>query len=336
MRKDSHCLLGVLLCTVISNSALGQSRSDMIERCAQLADLDLPDTTVTAVSLEATDQFVPPGEEAALRLPDFCRLEGVISPTVGFEVWLPIAGWNGKLQLVGNGGMAGTISYRAMGRALARGYATASTDTGHRAGPVPFDASWASGGMDLIEDFGHRALHVTTERAKSVVRAFYAAAPQYSYFVGCSKGGQQGLMEAQRYPDDFDGIIAGNPANDWTRFYAGGHLWYSLAMLEDEESWIPPAKLRALGEAVNNACDADDGIRDGILMNPQVCDFQPASLSCEGGNDRNSCLTPKQVRAVESIWSGVRNTGGELIFPGLVPGGEAAPGGWSTLSLIHI
>ena len=330
MRKDSHCLLGVLLCTVISNSALGQSRSDMIERCAQLADLDLPDTTVTAASLEAADQFVPPGEEAALRLPDFCRLEGVISPTVGFEVWLPIAGWNGKLQLVGNGGMAGTISYRAMGRALARGYATASTDTGHRAGPVPFDASWASGRMDLIEDFGHRALHVTTERAKSVVRAFYAAAPQYSYFVGCSKGGQQGLMEAQRYPDDFDGIIAGNPANDWTRFYAGGHLWYSLAMLEDEESWIPPAKLQALGEAVNNACDADDGIRDGILMNPQACDFQPASLSCEGGNDRNSCLTPKQVRAVESIWSGVRNTGGELIFPGLVPGGEAAPGGWST------
>ena len=150
MRKDSHCLLGVLLCTVISNSALGQSRSDMIEQCAQLADLDLPDTTVTAASLEAADQFVPPGEEAALRLPDFCRLEGVISPTVGFEVWLPIAGWNGKLQLVGNGGMAGTISYRALGRALARGYATASTDTGHRAGPIPFDASWASGRMDPV------------------------------------------------------------------------------------------------------------------------------------------------------------------------------------------
>ena len=157
MRQDNCWLLGALFCAVISSSTFGQSRADVFERCAKLADLDLLDTTVSAASLELADQFVPPGEEVALELPGFCRLEGVVSPAIGFEVWLPIADWNGKLQLVGNGGMAGKISYRAMGRALVRGYATASTDTGHKASPVPFDASCASGRMDLIEDFGHRA-----------------------------------------------------------------------------------------------------------------------------------------------------------------------------------
>ena len=117
MRQNSYWLLGAFFCAVISSSTLGPSRADVVERCAKLADLDLLDTTVSAASLEPADQFAPPGEEVAFELPGFCRLEGVISPAIGFEVWLPIAGWNGKLQLVGNGGMAGEISYRAMGRA---------------------------------------------------------------------------------------------------------------------------------------------------------------------------------------------------------------------------
>jgi feruloyl esterase len=139
-----------------------------------------------------------------------------------------------------------------------------------------------------------------------------------------------GLMEAQRYPYDFDGIVAGNPANDWTRFYAGAHLWYSFAMLADEEAWIPRSKLPALGNAVNAACDTLDGIKDGILQNPLACNFEPVTLTCQTGIDNDSCLTPKQVTAVENIWAGVTNSAGELIYPGLVPGGEAAPGGWST------
>jgi len=298
-----------------------------VRACEQLTSLTLDMTTITAAEIVAANGFVPPGTDTALTTPAFCRLQGVTRPTVKFEVWLPATDWNRKFQVVGNGGMAGTISYSPMAAALRRGYATASTDTGHEAGP-PFDASWASGRPDLIEDFGHRGLHRTTVNGKKAVKALYQASPDYSYFVGCSKGGQQGLMEAQRYPHDFDGIVAGDPANDWTRFYAGAHLWYSLAMLADEEAWIPPAKLPALGSAVNEACDARDGIEDGILMDPLACRFRPGSLACPAGTDDDSCLTPKQVSAVEKIWSGVSDSAGELVYPGLVPGGEAAPGGW--------
>ena len=145
--------------------------------------------------------------------------------------------------------MAGVISHAAMINAFRRGYAVASTDTGHvRPGTSGFDASWAIDRPDLVEDFGHRAIHVTAEHGKAIVAAFYDRGPDHSYFVGCSKGGQQALMEAQRYPDDFDGIIAGNPANDWTRFYAGTHLWYSLATLREPESYVPPREAAAAGE----------------------------------------------------------------------------------------
>ena len=299
------------------------------DSCAQLLDLALPDTTVRSAQLIPAGPFTPPGLSTPLDLPSFCRFVGVTTPAVNFEVWLPMTTWNGKFQGVGNGGMAGSISYAAMSTALKRGYATASTDTGHTAGDLPFDASWALGRPDLVEDFGHRALHVTTVNAKSVVAAFYGEPPQYSYYVGCSKGGQQGLMEAQRYPEDYDGLIAGDPANDWTRFYAGAHLWYSLAILDDPESFIPPTKLQTLGDAVDAACDANDGIVDGVLQDPRRCDFEPADLTCPVGTDAPSRLTAKQVRAVERIWSGVSDATGKPIYPGLVPGGEAAPGGWS-------
>lgn len=326
-RFVSGCAMGFAL-VLAALPVAAQQVLPTSQQCLDLARLGLPETTVVATEVVASNTFVAPGADVPTPLPEFCRVRAVSEPAVQFEVWLPMSDWNGKFQVVGNGGMAGTISYDAMGNALSRGYATASTDTGHEAGP-PFDASWASGRIDLIEDFGHRALHLTTLHGKTIVAAFYQSPPAYSYYMGCSKGGQQGLMEAQRYPEDFDGIVAGNPANDWTRFYAGAHLWYSLAMLADEEAWIPPAKLKTLGDAVNQSCDGQDGIRDGILMNPLACNFEPASLLCEAGTDNNACLTPKQVTAVEKIWSGVSNSRGELIFPGLVPGGESDPGGWA-------
>jgi feruloyl esterase len=297
--------------------------------CSSLAGLALADTAISLAQPVTDPSFTTPGGDRIDDLPAFCRVAATTEPAVNFEVWLPVSDWNGKYQSVGNGGMAGTISYPAMAGALRRGYAVASTDTGHVAGPVPFDASWASGRPDLIEDFGHRAMHVTTVNAKRITEAFYGTPPDYSYYVGCSKGGQQGLMEAQRYPGDFDGIVAGNPANDWTRFYAGAHLWYSLALLDDEQSFIPPSKLPALGNAVDAACDLLDGIADGILADPRRCGFEPSSLTCPAGTDTDTCLTPKQVRAVEKIWAGATSPAGEPIFPGLVPGGEAAAGGWS-------
>ena len=296
--------------------------------CAALAALELPATTLRSAEIVPAGTFTPPGASSALTIPSICRVAGVAEPAVAFEVWLPVDDWNGKFHVSGNGGMAGVISYGAMAGALRRGYAAASTDTGHvRPGAGGFDASWALGRPDLVEDFGHRALHVTAENGKAIATAFYERPPRYSYYVGCSKGGQQGLMEAQRYPEDFDGIVAGNPANDWTRFYAGAHLWYALATLRDPGSYIPPSKLPALAAAVNDACDTLDGLADGVLDDPRACRFDPAALTCPGGEDHDGCLTPPQVQAVRDIWAGSRDADGGVVFPGLVPGGENGPGG---------
>ena len=186
-----------------------------------------PGTNITSVYPVPAGTFVPPGRAEVLPTPRFCRVEAVTEPAIRFEVWLPLD-WNMKLHVAGNGGMAGTISYSAMAKALARGYSCASTDTGHTASPgSSFDASWALGRPDLVADFGHRSLHLTTVHAKRIVQAFFGLAAAQSYYQGCSKGGQQGLMEAQRYPEDFDGLVVGDPAHAWTRFYTGAHLWYS-------------------------------------------------------------------------------------------------------------
>ncbi len=299
------------------------------DRCAAIASLKLPDTTLTSAEAVAGPQFTPaPGGTTLDRLPAFCRVSGRTSPAIHFEAWLPLENWNGKFQGVGNGANAGSISYPAMAAALRRGYATASTDTGH-ASTNGRDASWALGRPDLVADFGHRALHLTTENAKKIVESFYQRPPRRSYFVGCSTGGRQALMEAQRYPDDYDGIIAGAPAANWTRFQTGGHLWAVLALNRDPESYIPAAKLSLLDEAVRKACDAGDGVADGVLNDPRQCTFDPQVLACNAGTDPASCLTAKQVKAVKDIWSGARTASGSLVYPGYMPGAEAA-GGWAS------
>ncbi len=295
--------------------------------CESLTGLALPDTTITSAAMVAAGALVPTGGEP-LDMPAVCRVVAVTEPAVNFEVWLPLEDWNGKFHVSGNGGMAGVVSYGAMAAAVRRGYAAASTDTGHvRPGTGGFDASWAIGRPDLVADFGHRSLHLTATHGRTVTSSFYERHPAYSYYVGCSKGGQQGLMDAQRYPDDFDGIVAGNPANDWTRFYAGAHLWYALATLRETDRYFPPGKVPLLADAVNAACDALDGLEDGVLDDPRACDFDPGTLTCPAGRDGADCLTPGQVEAVRDIWAGSRNSAGEVVFPGLVPGGENGPGG---------
>jgi feruloyl esterase len=296
--------------------------------CTKLSALRLPDTTIMSADEVPGPSFSPPGSNAITGLPAFCRVAAVTKPAVKFEVWLPVTEWNGKFQGVGNGGMAGTISYGAMASALKRGYAVASTDTGH-VSKGSFDASWALGRPDLVADFGHRGLHLTTVHGKTITQAFYGKPPQHAYYVGCSKGGQQGLMEAQRYPEDYDGIIAGDPANNWTRFYAGGHLWYWLATTKDPASYIPASKIPLLNDAVNAACDAKDGVTDGVLEDPRTCAFDPAVLACRSGQDPETCFTSQQVRAVQDIWRGAHSSSGELIYPGLAPGAEGGQGGWA-------
>jgi len=306
-----------------------QDRVPADAACAKVASLVLPETTITSAELVAGPTFSPTAGSRALgNLPAFCRVRATSQPAVRFEVWLPVSGWNQKFQGVGNGANAGSISYDAMAAAVRRGYAAASTDTGH-ATTNGRDAQWALGHPELMADFAHRGLHITTQHGKAIVQHFYGQPASRAYYVGCSTGGRQGLMEAQRYPDDYDGLIAGAPAANWTRFQAGGHLWAVLAMNRDPESYVPASKLPLITAGVNAACDAADGVKDGVLNDPRQCHFDARELVCRDGQDPSSCLTSKQARAVNDIWSGAHDSSGKQVYPPYMRGAEAA-GGWAS------
>ncbi len=298
------------------------------QECATLSKLSLPATSITRAESVPAGSFSPPTGKALNNLPAFCRVAGVIKPAadseIQFEVWLPASGWNGKYQGMGNGGYAGSISYEQLGNAVAHNYATSSTDTGHHAGGT--DASWALDHPEKITDFGYRAIHETAVKAKAIVHAFYGEAPKHSYFSSCSNGGRQALMEAQRYPEDYDGIIAGAPANYWTHLLANA-AWDTLALTGEKDSYITPKKLPAIQAAALAACDAQDGVKDGVIENPASCHFDPAVLTCKGA-ESDSCLTPPQVSALKKLYAGGQTSHGPL-FPGYAPGGEAEPGGWA-------
>ena len=298
------------------------------QSCDKLAQLALPDVTITAAASVAAGPFALPGGRGAARspvMPSFCRVVGFVRPEVNFEVWLP-ANWNRKFLMVGNGGLAGTIGFAAMVAPLQRGYATASTDTGHVSDN---DGHWAQGHMERVIDFAHRGVHVTTEAGKAITQAFYGSAPVHSYFSGCSQGGQEALTEVQRYPKDYDGVIAGDPANNWTHLEMGAHLWITQALGNDPAGYIPATKTQMIGAAVYAACDALDGIKDGIINDPRACHFDPSALLCKAG-DAADCLTGAQVDTVKKIYQGARTSGGQQIFPGIMPGSETGQGGWST------
>ena len=311
--------------------SIGLAAEASAASCESLASLSLPETTITMAQVVAPGAFAAPGgaespgANAFAKLPSFCRVAATLKPTsdsdIKVEVWLP-SGWNGKLQAVGNGGWAGAISYPAMAEALARGYATASTDTGHVGGRGTF----ALGHPEKFIDFAYRSEHEMTVKAKAIVAAFYGNAPKYSYWNGCSTGGRQGLAEAQRYPDDFDGIIAGAQANPRTRLGAW-HLTIGSAVLKDAAAFIPASKYPVIHRAVLAACDAADGLKDGLLNDPPRCHFDPAMLTCKGA-DGPDCLTPRQVEAAKIIMSPVKTSRGEEIFPGYAPGTEL---GWGAL-----
>jgi feruloyl esterase len=239
---------------------------------------------------------------------------------------LPASGWNDKYLGVGNGGFAGSIDYRSLGGNLKRGYATAATDTGHEADGT--DATWAFRHPEKITDFGYRALHLTTENAKALIRAFYTRPQQHSYFDSCSDGGREALMEAQRFPEDFDGILAGAPANYWTHLLSNG-VTVANAMYAKPAAYISSLKVPAIQKAALAACDEQDGVKDGILNDPVNCRFDPAVLLCKGPESR-TCLTAPQIESLKIIYAGGRNARGEQMFPGLMPGAEDGPNGWAS------
>jgi feruloyl esterase len=334
----------VLMRIVITVAALtlASARHDQLmaaQLCGSMSALRIPNTTITLAETVAAGDFAPPaplpppGPVGGLvlgpskDLPEFCRIAAVSKPSqdseIKFEVWMP-ANWNGKFIGVGNGGMGGSISYPLMAGVLARGYATASTDTGH-AGRIN-DGSYALAHREKVIDFGYRAVHEMTVAAKRLIAGYYGRMPAFSYWNGCSTGGRQGLTEALRFPDDYNGIIAGAPANFLTHLQASS-IWKAQAIRKNPGGLIPPSKLQLLHNAVVSACDARDGLKDGLIADPRACDFLPNILQCKG-EDRPDCLTAAQVAVAHAFYSPAVNfRTRQEIYPGLMRGSEV---GWSS------
>jgi feruloyl esterase len=309
----------------------------LADACSDLITAQLPDTTITQALTYAAGATVTGTTKAPVGL---CRVAGTIKPGPGsnvhFEVWIPTDGsWNGKYQQVGNGGFAGAIQFAAVANAVSRGYAAASTDDG-TAGP-PRGAPAFIDNDDVLHDYGYRAVKATGDDSKALIQLLTGSAPSKSYFVGCSDGGREGLQEAQRYPEDFDGIIVGSPVNDQVGEFGASYLWNMQATLSGPQTngvpdaYIPASKLALLTNAALAACAGRDGglASDGFLMDPRECRFDPSVVQCRKNQDPATCLTPAQVAAAQKIYDGPHDHG-ILLFPGLEPGGESVTGDWQS------
>lgn len=316
--------VGGLVAISIALLPFTRTRAFQGTACGDLAALTIPSVTVNGAAVVPAGPFTPPGSTLALTVPSFCRVEATARPTadseIKFEVWIPPAEtWNGKFQGVGNGGYQGSISYAAMAAALRRGYATSSTDTGHTGDDVVF----GKGHPEKVIDFGWRAIHVMTDTAKLIVRNATGRFADKSYFVGCSSGGHQALSEAQRFPDDYDGIVAGAPANNRIRQTFGFAWSWAATHRADGSPILDQAALGLVTKAAVGACDARDGLKDGLIEDPRRCNFDPATLACDASAAPASCLTSEQVEAVKKVYDGARNPRtGEQIFTGWPRGSE--------------
>ncbi|MBL8200382.1 MAG: tannase/feruloyl esterase family alpha/beta hydrolase [Chromatiales bacterium] len=287
--------------------------------CEALKAIDLSEATGASVRLTEVGMLAPAGDQPAL-----CRVSGFIDPQVGFEVRMPVRDWNSKLLVTGCSNLCGILQIQGMEDALARGYAAATTDMGHRTGDTS-DARWAWNNPALETDFGHRATHVTTLAAKELVANYYGNRPDYAYFRGCSTGGRQALVAAERYPEDYDGIIAGAPFN---QSLSVPHMAWLLAANAgpDGEPLLERAEFELLGKAALAACDARDGAADGVISDPEACRFRPDALQCpaagEAGAAPPACLTAAQVEAANRIYSGPRTSAGKTWSSGGSPVGS--------------
>lgn len=277
-------------------------------------------------------------EDVSTTAVPFCRVTAKLKPVsdsqIGVEVWLPRHSvWNGKFKGVGSAGLGGVIFYGDLVVGLKQGYATAATDTGHdnTGGPGRF----ALGHPEKIVDYGYRAIHEAAVAGKAITSAYYGKALRYTYFQGCSQGGQEALMEAQRYPRDYSGIISGDPDYYQTRHEVGAHLWVASTLYSDPRAQLSSAQAQLIGDAVNAACDKLDGVEDGVLEDPRHCHFDPGVLQCHEVGDRN-CLTKPQVIAVRKLWSGPAGATFSGYYPGLERGGEASLWqGWIVASSVQ-
>jgi len=313
MKSVIRCVAGGLLCGFAAwllTSGNAAVRVDAAGSCEGLTALTLPATTITAAKIEA----------------ESCRVAATLKPSsdseIKMELWMPVAKWNGKYQAVGTGAFNGNINTGAMTTAVARGYAASSTDTGHT-GP---SASFGLGHPEKVIDFGWRAVHETAEASKAIIAAFYGGAPKFSYFNGCSAGGRQAMQEAQRFPADFNGIIAGAPGLDWTG-RAASAVRIAQRLEQNEAARLGQAQRQLLHAAVVESCDLHDGVKDGVLENPKKCTFDPGALQCKG-SEESSCLTAAQVETARMIYAGAVNPKTKRAINGLARGSEL---GWTDL-----
>src|ERR1700677_2201945 len=312
----------VLAATVAAGAPIPRPPTVTTQSCAGLLQLALPSASITSAQVVGAGAFTPStassGPNAFADLPAFCGVAATLRPSsdseIKIEVWLPIAGWNGKFLAMGSGGWGGAIDYKALAYALRRGYAASATDDGHQ-GP---SASFLLGHPEKFIDFAYRSEHEMTIKAKAILRSFYGSDPRYSYWDGCSGGGREGLLQAYRYPDEFDGIIAGDPATFRRNAWA---LWLANVSFKDPAGYIPPSKYPMIHQAVLDACDKIDGLRDGLIDDPTLCHFDPGVLQCKE-EDGPLCLTARQVQTARSILGPAVTPSGQQMFPRLEPGTE--------------
>ena len=306
-----------------------------MQACSRLATATLPGAKVVKAEEFGAGMFAPPAGTGAAEaglykaLPAFCRVTIAATPSsdsnIPIEVWMPETGWNGKFRGQGNGGFAGEINYSLMALAASQGYATAGTDTGHKGDST--DATWSVGHPEKVTDFGYRAIHLMTADAKIIVNAYYHKPVAHAYFASCSDGGREALMEAQRFPLDYDGILAGAPAYNWTNLVTNGAHKYQQ-MTRSSESYISDKQVPAIAAAVNAACDAQDGVKDEVLNDPRQCAFKPETLLCKEGQSGDSCLNAEQVETLKVLYGPTLDSKGKQVYPATPPGGEDGPGGW--------
>jgi feruloyl esterase len=311
---NTRRLLCVLALAIAGEPGVLQART-----CESLLKLASPTVSITLAKTIGTDTFTPTASTEPLSgLPSFCRVILKLSPSadsdIGAEIWLPASSWNGKFLAVGSGGWGGSINYDDMADALRRGYATSATDDGH----TDRGASFIAGHPDKFVDFAYRAEHEMTVEAKRLIKAFYGRKARYSYWNGCSGGGREGLLQAYRYPDEFNGIIAGDPANMRRNAWA---LWLANQTFKDPAAVIPPDKYPMIHRAVLEACDTNDGLKDGLIDDPESCHVDFKNLECAAA-DSPDCLTPRQVQTAQTITSPAITTAGQVLFPRLEPGTE--------------
>ena len=291
------------------------------ESCDMLKALRLPQTHITSVaSINPTPAWTLPGGG---RVPTtvtkpFCRVEGVIEKEIGFEVWLPsAANWNGRYLGTGQGGNAGIENYRDMARGVNRGYATASTDTGHKI----TDTHWVLGDPERLVNLGYRSNHLLQDTAKKMIASYYGKPPQHSYFIGCSGGGRLGMKEVQQFPEDYDGVITGTPAPG-PSIMTTRILWQGVQLLKDASTRMTDADWQLVARAGVAGCDALDGVTDGVAEDPRRCHIDWESLKCKSGVT-SGCLSAAQITLAQSIYAPFRDESGRQLDPGLMPGSQA-------------